>query len=121
VSAVKEATLLDCALSLKQLVVDAKKRGDLSDDTAQQVFSGISRVTHALEGTLTPYWQQVRELPAYTDWPNERHPCPKCGDTKPRFRKWRRGTAHAPERVEHCCFCDYSIFTMPLDRSEEGE
>lgn len=114
----KEATLLDAALALKQLIVDAKRRDTLPADVTQIAISGIHRTIQALQGTLNPYWLQVRELPEYMDWPNERNACPKCGDTKPRFRKWRRATAHAPERVEHCCYCDYSIFTMPLDASE---
>lgn len=105
---------------LKQVIVDAKKCGQLTLVESQQCFSAIAKITHLLSGSLANVWRD-RELPEYTDWPSQRHPCPKCGDMKPRFRKWRRETAHAPERVEHSCFCDYSITTKPLDMTVEAE
>ena len=113
----REQAMIDHAEALRSLIVAAKIGGRLSKIESQRCFAALQKLVHILKGTASPEWRE-RDLPEYMDWPNERYPCPKCGDNKPRYRKWRRETAHAPERVDHVCFCDHSLTTKPLDATD---
>jgi hypothetical protein len=103
---------------VKDLVRDAARRGDMTDDNAAQAHSAVARLILALQGgSHRPAAIESGPLSEFFRWPCASSPCPKCGSRKFGGIAWMPETPAAPERVKHKCACGYGIYTKPLDAS----
>lgn len=119
------ASLLRDAVELKNSVVDARKDGAITQLEAQQVLTGIAQVIKSLKDIAARTPDAARAwlngpLSEYHDWPNDRTPCPKCGDVKPAGRHYMPASKDGPERMQHR-YCGYVIYTKPLDETERDD
>jgi hypothetical protein len=125
--------LLEAARRLHEGINNQRQAGNIGDAPAQYMLSLSGNIRRTLKyladnstGVALPETKTMPvgdlwngDLRGYVDFPTDRFPCPKCGDTKPAKRSYSIESKEAPEHVRHSCYCGYSIFTKPLDQSKE--